>query len=124
MTDEAWGVIERTKSGRRMANVTKLRTGDRVVFYLCGTEGHCFLGTAQLKTGYPLAELVVHEEHLDWKQGVKLSNIHQWPRRLPIETLRGLVHFVPNGENYGSYIQGAITGISAREYELIIQNRL
>lgn len=122
MKDEAWGIKQYIKNGRKAANVAHLRVGDRVVFYLCGNEGHCFLGTAKLKTGYPLVELMVHEEHLDWKQGVKLTDIRKWNRRVPIESLREKVRFVPEGKNYGSYIQGAVTRISDSDYNTIIEN--
>jgi hypothetical protein len=119
MQDEAWGIKEYTKNGGKAANVVHLESGDNVVFYLCGQDGHCFLGTAKLKTGFPLVEIVVHEEYLDWKQGVQLTDIKQWNQPIHIERLRGRVHFVPKGENYGSYIQGAITRISDKDYNII-----
>ena len=117
--DKAWGIKEYIENGRKAANVVHLESGDRVVFYLCGQDGHCFLGTAKLKTGFPLVDLVVHEEYLDWKQGARLTDIEQWNQPVDIERLRGRVHFVPEGKNYGSYMQGAITRISDRDYNLI-----
>jgi hypothetical protein len=119
MSDRAWGIKEYTKAGRKAANVSHLKTGDRVIFYLCGNDGHCFLGTAILKTGFPLVELVVHKEFLDWKWGVELTDFTPLARQVKIEELRGKVHFVPEGENYGSYIQGAITRIAEEDYNLI-----
>ncbi len=123
MSDKSWGIKERIKNGRLAPNVIHLEIGDEVIFYLCGEEGHCFIGTAQLKTGYPFVELVVHEEHLDWKYGVKLANIQLWRQHVPIETFRGVVSFVPEGKNYGSYIQGAITRMSDTEFNAITRNR-
>jgi hypothetical protein len=121
MQDRAWGLREFSKKGKRMANIDKLRRSDKVIFYLGGKDGHCFLGTCSLDSGFQnLIEITVHEEYLDWKSGVLLSDIKQWTRSLPIERLRGKVHFVPKGENYGKYIQGSITNISPEDYETII----
>ncbi len=120
MRDSAWGLRKYDKNGRRMPNIDKLKRGDKVLFYLGGKDGHCFLGTCSLDSAFQnLMEIAVHEEYLDWKQGVILSNIRQWTAFLPIERLRGKVRFVPVGENYGSYIQGSITRISPEDYDTV-----
>jgi hypothetical protein len=121
MREKVWGIREHTESGKKTANVVHLEKGDKVLFYLCGRDGHCFLGTGVLETGFrPLIEIVIHEEYLDWKQGVSLKSVNPWDNSLPIESLRGKVHFVPEGENYGSYIQGSITRISEKDYNTVI----
>ena len=51
---------------------------------------------------------------------VSLKTVDPWVTRLPIENLRGKVHFVPKGENYGSFIQGSITRITEKDYNNVI----
>lgn len=120
MQDRAWGLKTHSDSGRRTANIDKLRRGDKVLFYLGGKDGHCFLGTCTLNSSFQnLIEVAVHEDYLDWKQGVLIKDIEKW-NPLPIERLRGKVRFVPIKGNYGSYIQGSITGISAEDYKTVV----
>lgn len=123
MKDKAWGLEECSEKGRRTANIGSLESGDRVLFYLCGKDGHCFLGTCSLNSRFKKG-MPFHEEYLDWKQGVLLTEIREWTRSLPIERLRGRVRFIPIGENYGSYIQGSITAISHEDYETVIREHM
>ncbi len=121
MNEKVWGIREYTESGKKTANVAHLEKGDQVLFYLCGKDGYCFLGTGVLETGFrKLIEAVFHEKYLDWKEGVSFKTVDPWATWLPIETLRGKVHFVPDSENFGSYIQGSITRISKKDYETTI----
>lgn len=125
MHESVWGIREHTENGKKTANVDNLRKGDRVLFYLCGAEGHCFPGTGVLESGFRnLIEIIVHEEYLDWKEGVSLKNANVWVEPLQIERLRGKVHFVPVGENYGSYIQGSITRVSEKDYNTVLHEHL
>ena len=120
MEDEAWGIHEHKKNGHRASNVVYLARNDKVVFYLCGTDGHCFLGRATLETGFPLETLVVHKQYLDWAHGVKLKDIKQWTNPVQIRTVEGKVSFYPKGEkNLGSHLQGAITRITKSDFETI-----
>ncbi len=122
MQDKAWGIREQTENGRKTPNTALLAENDKVLFYLCGEEGYCFLGTGILKTGFGAKlESVFHKEHLDLITGAFLSKVEPWAIRLPLETLRGKVHFVPVSENYGCYIQGSITRISEKDYKTVIQ---
>ena len=128
MSEFFWGIKEFTKNGRKAANIDHLRKGDAALFYLVGTRGHCFLGTCKLNSGFIRPkpgelEKITHEEYLDWKEGVFLDKdtIHVWAKPLPIERLRGKVHFVPNGENYGSYLQGSVTRIrNQQDYYAVV----
>lgn len=89
---------------------------------MCGNDGHCFLGTAILETGFPLVELVVHEDYLDWSHGVKLKkeDIEQWDSPIQITALEGRLSFFAMGEkNWGSHLQGAITKIPESDYRTI-----
>jgi hypothetical protein len=122
MEDKAWGIKEFTENGRKTANIAYLREDDKVLFYLCGKDGYCFIGAGVLETGFGKSlKSVFHEEYLDWKIGVLLKKVDPWATWLPIEKLRGKVHFVPEGKNYGSYMQGSITRITEKDYNTIIK---
>ena len=124
MEDGAWG-IRNKKNGQLASNAVHLRPYDKVVFYLCGNEGHCFLGTATLETGFPLVKLVVHENYLDWSLGVKLKKeeIQQWASPVQIKELEGRLSFFATGEkNWGSHLQGAITKIRDSDYRTITES--
>jgi hypothetical protein len=121
MSDMAWGIKEFTEKGRKTPNSGKLEENDKVLFYLCGKEGSCILGTAVLETGFGESlKSVFHSEYNDWVKGVRLSSVDPWTTYLPMENLRGKVRFVPEGENFGSYIQGSITKITKEGYETVI----
>jgi hypothetical protein len=106
MRESFWGIKGVTKNGRKAANIDYLKKGDYVLFYLVGKGGQCFLGTSELASGFRSLEpdesaRITHEEYLDWQQGVSLDKdtIHVWTKPLPIERLRGKVHFVLCGSN-------------------------
>jgi hypothetical protein len=127
MKESFWGIKGTKENGSKASNVDYLKKGDIVIFYLVGKGGQCFLGTAHLASGFRAltaaeSAKITHKEFLDWEQGVLLEkeSISVWPKPLPIEKLRGKVHFVPVGKNYGSYLQGAITRIQQWEYDAII----
>lgn len=122
-----WGLRESTENGRIAANIGSLKRGDCVVFYLVGTEGHRFLGTCILDSGFEKldqerSKIITHPEYLDWEQGVLLKDIDEWAKSLPIERLRGKVPFVPIEGNYGAYFQGSIKRIKhSGDYDTIIR---
>ncbi|HUJ84260.1 MAG TPA: hypothetical protein VLV84_01490 [Candidatus Acidoferrales bacterium] len=125
MSEKVWGIRGFTEKGRKTANVSRLEEDDRVLFYYCGSGGYCFLGSAILERGFDkLRESVFHEQYLDWKEGVTFKSVDPWATSLPIEALRGKVRFVPNDENYGSYLQGSITKISKEDYETVIHEHM
>ena len=122
MGEKAWGIRELTEKGRKTPNASNLKPDDKVLFYLCGKGGKCFIGSGTLDSEIgELVKSVFHEEFLDWITGVTFSSVDPWSRRLPIEVLRGKVYFVPERENYGSYIQGSVTKISKEDYETILR---
>jgi len=124
-----WGLKKLTKTERKTPNVARLKARDFVLFYLVGKEGHCFLGTCVLNSGFrPLtpkeSKNITHPEYLDWEQGafLKKDTVDIWAKPLPIERLRGKVHFVPNDKNYGSYLQGSVTKIhDKRDYNTVVR---
>jgi hypothetical protein len=128
MQDCFWGLHEFTESGRRTANVAALNEGDVVLFYLAGKDGHCFLGTCVLASGFtklrkePVNSLT-HKKFLDWDEGVHLKRegIEKWTNSLSIELLRGKVSFLPIGENYGSYLQGSVKSIRKQDFDTVMR---
>ena len=99
-----------------------------VLFYLAGKDGHCFLGTCVLASGFTklrreLVDRLTHKKFLDWAEGVNLKkeSIEKWAHSLSIERLRGKVSFLPIGENYGSYLQGSVKSIFKRDFDTVIR---
>lgn len=127
MQDCFWGLHEFTGSGRRTANVAALNRGDVVLFYLVGKDGHCFLGTCVLASGFTKlkrerADNLTHKKFLDWDEGVHLKrdSIEKWTNPLSIERLQGKVSFLPLGENYGSYLQGSVKSIRKQDFDTVV----
>ena len=127
MQDCFWGLFEFTESKRRRPNIASLKKGDVVLFYFAGEDGHCFLGTSVLASGFTklkreMVNRLTHKKYLDWDEGVHLrkESIEKWANPLPVECLRGKVPFLPVGENYGSYMQGSIKSISERDFDTIV----
>lgn len=56
MLEGFWGIQEYTSDGRKAANVSSLKIGDKVVFYLIGESGKQFLGTATLDSSFKTLE--------------------------------------------------------------------
>jgi len=53
---------------------------------------------------------------------LKAGDFDMWAKPLPIERLRGKVHFVPKNENYGSYLQGSVTKIHyKRDFDTVVR---
>lgn len=127
MQDCFWGLREFTESRRRTANVAALNEGDVVLFYLVGKDGHCFLGTCILASGFTklrreLIDSLTHKKFLDLDEGVHLKkeSIEKWTNPLSIERLRGKVSFLPIGENYGSYLQGSVKSMRKQDFGTIM----
>lgn len=126
MPENFWGIRECTADGKITGNITYLKEGDIVVFYLVGMNGHCFLGTCVLASGFRRlgreeAKKIIHEEYLDWEQGVSLKRVDKWDKPLPIKCLRGKVSFVPIDGKYGLYLQGSVKKISKPDYDTIVR---
>ena len=124
MRDGFWALREQNEKGRLEANISLLKKGDCVVFYVVGLGGSRFLGTAVLDSGFETldveqAKKIVHREYLDWDQGVFLKDINRWVKPLPMEALRGKESFVANGGKFSTFFQGSIKKISRKEYETI-----
>jgi hypothetical protein len=124
MHDGFWALKEQNGKGRLETNVSLLKKGDHVVFYVVGLGGSRFLGTAVLDSGFVTldteqAKKFVHREYLDWDQGVFLKDINKWTKPLTMEALRGKESFVANGGKFSAFFQGRIKKISRKEYETI-----
>ena len=126
MCDGFWAIRERNEKGKAEANVSLLKKGDIAVFYLVGTGGSRFLGTAVLGSGFEQLDEkktkeIVHRDFLDWDQGVFLKDINQWIKPLPIENFHGKESFVANGGKISPFFQGNIKRISRKTYETIFR---
>jgi len=120
MHDSFWGLGEKT------ANRIYLEPGDKVVFYLAGTDGHKFLGTCILDSEY--YELSEEEKRKLWHgpffrsaHGVRLKGVRIWESPKPIGPLIGKLRFIENPGVWGTYLQGSIRRIPEDDYSSIVQ---
>ena len=129
MRQAFWGLKERRRDGRKVANITKLERGDYVVFYLAGSEDEqSFLGTAILdssfyKLGQQEKEKLTRLPFFVATHGVKFMEIDAWDTPVSIRPLIENLQFITNKRNWGSHIQGSITPIPEEDFNIIISQR-
>jgi hypothetical protein len=128
MEKSFWKIKNYVSDGKRTPNVSFLKNDDRVIFYLAGKEGRCFLGTCLLDSSFKTLSLdefkrVINDENSDWCNGVFLKNIVQWDKPIPVRILLGKVSFINEIKNYGSFIQGSIRKISKKDFEAIVREQ-
>lgn len=121
-----WGIREIDENGKRETNVTKLKKGDRVIFYLVDKNSSRFIGTCEIDSEYvqldaEQAKKLVHREFIDPEQGVFIKNVDRWEKTLPIDMLRGEASFINRSGKFGPFFQGRIKKIKhVTDYEAII----
>jgi len=122
MSDSFWGIGEGTP------NRTKLKKGDKAVFYLGGSEGQKFLGTCTLasdyyKLGKKEWEKLKRGPFFQATQGVKLADTNVWDTPRPIQPLIESLGFIAKPEFWGTYLQGGVRSISEDDYNLIVSGK-
>lgn len=122
MSDAFWGIGERTPNRKR------LKKGDKVVFYLAGSEGQKFLGTCTLVSGFDELgkeewEKTRHGPFFQTRHGAKLKDIERWDTLRPIHPLIENLGFIAKPEIWGNYLQGGIRSISEDDYNLIMSGK-
>jgi hypothetical protein len=121
-----WGIRELDENGKREANVSKLKKGDQVIFYLVGKNTTRFIGTCELDSDFVQLDAeqtkkLVHREFIDPAQGVFIKNVDRWAKTLPVEMLRDEASFINRSGKFGPFFQGSIKNIKhVGDYEAII----
>ena len=122
MNDRFWGLGESTP------NRSKLKKGDKVVFYL-GNPIKAFGGNVVLKNdSYELnqneKQKYSHESTFyDTDYGVNLEEINIWENKIQVENIVSDLSFIQNKSYWYTYFQGGVRGISEEDYNTIISNR-
>ena len=117
MTDEFWGLGERTPNRKR------LKRGDKVVF---SHGAKLFLGTATLDSdSYEPKEeerdRLGHEnEFYASRHGVKLAEIKIWDPPKQVNQFVENLDFIKRKDRPGGHFQGGVRAISKKDYELIV----
>lgn len=110
-----WGIKESAK------NTVNLSIGDKVVFYLGDSGERRFFGTATLRSRYLNTKKARQRGH-DFS-GVELVHIDLWNQPKPVDPLFLKLHFVKNKQHYGTYFQGSVHQIPAKDYATIAGKR-
>lgn len=117
MSKNAWGF------GKNTAHRTKIKTGDRVVFYQAGGNGQKFLGIAILASGAykdPSSKnLFLDPETFK----IDLKNILIYDNPKPVVFLIDKLSFIKNKNFWGTYFQGGCRKISKEDFERILKAR-
>jgi predicted RNA-binding protein len=92
-------------------NRTKLKMGDRIVFYKAGKHGKKFIGKASISTE-------LQKEGIDFSLG--LSNVEIWEKPINITSLIDSLEFIKDKTNWGSHLQGGVRSISNSDYTAIL----
>jgi len=119
MSDAFWGL------GESVANRSRVKMGNRVVFYLAGVDGQKFLGTCTLvsafhRLGKQEREKLAHGPFFQATHGVNLSDIEVWDSPKPIHPLLKRLGIIKDVNKWGCYIQGSIIRTSEDDYNTIV----
>ena len=121
MENKLWGISSQTN------NLRNLNAGDKVVFYLT-SPAMAFAGTAIISSTVLNEEeherLIREEVFLNEEFGVRLADIDEWEEHIPAKTLLAHLRFITNKEKWGTHLQGGITRISEKDYEVITRKEI
>jgi len=120
MDDTFWAVKKNHTQRKRPS------TGDEVVFYF-GKPEEVFVGTAVLKSQFKESVKSEKEKYGHGNPfytpdgGFELGDIDRWQKRKPIEEMIGRLHFIKNKQEFWVHLQGGITEILVKDFEIITQ---
>ena len=99
-----WPFYERT------IHASKLKAGDRIVFYEAGEGKHKFIGTATAE-GISLTQM-----------HISLDSIERWSKPVEIKKIYDKLKIIRNTRHYGAYLAGGIKKLAEEDYDLIVKN--
>lgn len=114
MSKNVWGLHPTT------ATRTKLKEGDKLVFYL-GSNKQVFLGTAVVRSK-PYIDKKGESDNWFLNKGtyrLDLANVMIWDKPKPIRPLLNKFSFIKNVIKWGPYLQGGIRKIDQEDYDII-----
>ena len=101
-----WPIYHRT------AHRNELKIGDSIIFYLGGSNGRKFSGSARVSS--KLTKI----SEMDYSIG--LSNIEVWKKPVNIPDVISDLEFVTRKDNWGSHFQGGVIPLPGNDYDTIV----
>ena len=111
MEEEIWGF------GVNTANRKRIQVGDKLVFYLAGTGGQVFAGTAEVSS---LPKKTKKGDIYRSNYWFNLTDINVWDEPKPVKNFLDELEFIVKPEVFGTYFQGGSRIISEKDYYLIV----
>jgi len=105
MNEKKWPIFAHTLNRKRIMK------NDLVVFYKAGTDGHKFLGSAELDSETEKTEKI--------DSTVKLKNIKIFKTGVDIKDILHELIFIRSPSIWGNYLQGGIRTITERDFDTI-----
>lgn len=119
MEDEVWGIGDNTPNRKNLA------AGDKVAFYLAGSEGQKFLGTATLKTAcYKFKRKDSYSEDTNiilktWHNGIVFEDVEKFADPKELQDLANDLDFIVKKEIAPVYFQSGVRRITKPDFEVI-----
>jgi len=119
MKDRFWGLKENVN------HRNSLSPEDEVLYYLAGSKGQVFLGTATLDSGF--FKLSRYDRKIFWHgpffesaHGVRLKNVQVWRKTKSIRPLIRKLEFISVPEKWGVSLHHSVVSVSKKDFDLIV----
>lgn len=112
--------------GERTPNRSRLKKGDKVVFYI-GRPKMMFGGSAELSTdcyepGDDEKDRLSHgKEFYRPEYGVRLENIQVWDKPRFVKELVPALRFIENKLSWNCYFQGGVRQVPSEDFRVIVE---
>ena len=103
--EEKWSIYNRT------SNRNKIKSRDRVLFYLAGPHRKKIIASSVLSS-----ELKKEDENFT----IDLAQIDVWKKHVSVQHLIGSLDFIKNKAKWGVHMQGGIVHLSDKDYDMIV----
>ncbi len=103
-----------------MRNLSRVRGGDRALFYVGGRRGGKFAGRCVISSKpRSLLRSGRREEVRGMDYVIILDKVEIWNKPRFVKSLVDKIGFIDDKENWGMYLQGSLVPIPDEDFELI-----
>lgn len=103
--EKKWPIYSRT------SNRNKIKSRDRVLFYLAGPHRKKIIARSVLSS-----ELKKEKENFT----IALAKIDVWKKHVSVQPLIDSLDFIKNKAKWGVHMQGGVVHLSDKDYDLIV----